>query len=90
MGLIARFSPDKIAKNKKTAGHSCTAVPGRQHNCQPWLSLIPTLNGNTVRGFSTHGHLSAAQGSLTTVSRSDIRLTQHFDSSARGLVRRWL
>jgi hypothetical protein len=50
----------------------------------------PTVNGNTVRSFSTHGHLSAAQGSSTTVSRSDIRLIQHFDSSALGLVRRWL
>jgi hypothetical protein len=43
-------------------------------------SLIPTVNGNTVRSFSTHGQQSAAQGSSTTVSRSDIRLTQHFDS----------
>jgi hypothetical protein len=38
--------------------------------------------------------VSAAHGSLTTVSRSDIRLKQHFDSSAQGLqqrlVRRWL
>jgi hypothetical protein len=45
-------------------------------------SLIPTVNGNTVRSFSTHGQLSAAQGSSTTVSDSDIRLTQPFDSSA--------
>jgi hypothetical protein len=52
-------------------------------------SLIPTVYGNTVRSFSTHGHQSAAQGSLTTVSRSDIRLIQHLDSSAHGLVRRW-
>ena len=52
-------------------------------------SLIPTINGNTVRSFSTHGHLSAAQGSSTTVSRSDIRLIQHLDS-ALGLVRRRL
>jgi hypothetical protein len=51
-------------------------------------SLIPTVNGNTVRSFSTHGHLSASQGSSTTVSHSDIRLTQHLDSSAHGLVRR--
>jgi hypothetical protein len=36
-------------------------------------SLIPTLNGNTVRSFSTHGQQSAAQGSSTTLSRSDIR-----------------
>jgi hypothetical protein len=52
-------------------------------------SLIPTVNGNTVRSFSTHGHQSAAQGSPTTVSRSDIRLIQYLDSSALGLVRRW-
>jgi hypothetical protein len=30
-------------------------------------SLIPTVNGNTVRSFSTHGQQSAAQGSSTTV-----------------------
>jgi hypothetical protein len=52
-------------------------------------SLIPTLYGNTVRSFSTHGQQSAAKGSSTTVSRSDIRLIQHLDSSALGLVRRW-
>jgi hypothetical protein len=33
-------------------GTSCTA-----------LSLIPTVNGNTVRSFSTHGQQSAAKGS---------------------------
>jgi hypothetical protein len=44
-------------------------------------SLVPTVNGNKVRSLSTHGHLSAAQGSSTNVSRSDIRLIQHFDSS---------
>ena len=32
------------------------------------LSLITSLNGNTVRNFPTHGQLSAAQGSPTTVS----------------------
>jgi hypothetical protein len=52
-------------------------------------SLIPTVNGNTVRSFSTHGQQSAAKGSSTTVSRSDTRLIQYLDSSARGLVRRW-
>jgi hypothetical protein len=36
-------------------------------------SLIPTVNGNTFRSFSTHGQPSAAQGRSTTVSRSDIR-----------------
>jgi hypothetical protein len=45
---------------------------------------------NTVLSFSTHGQQSAAKGSLTTVSRSDIRLIQYVDFSALGLVRRWL
>jgi hypothetical protein len=45
--------------------------------------------GNTVLSVSTHGQQSAAKGSSTTVSRSDIRLIQYLDSSAHGLVRRW-
>jgi hypothetical protein len=53
-------------------------------------SLIPTVNGNMVRSFSGHGQYSAAKGSSTTVSRADIRLIQYLDSSAHGLVRRWL
>jgi hypothetical protein len=53
-------------------------------------SLIPTVQGNTVRSFSTHGQQSAAKGSSTTISRSEIRLIQHLDSSPLGLVRRWL
>jgi hypothetical protein len=38
-------------------------------NCTA-LSLITSrfVNGNTVRNFPTHGQLSAAQGSPTTVS----------------------
>jgi hypothetical protein len=47
-------------------------------NCTA-LSLIPTVNGNTVRSFSTHGQQSAAKGSSTAVSRSDIRFIQYFD-----------
>ena len=55
------------------------------------LRLIPvTLSHDGVRSFSTHEQLSSAQGSSTTVSRSDIQLIQHFDYSAHGLVRRWL
>ena len=53
------------------------------------LSLISTVNGNTVRSFSTHGQQPAAQGSSTTVSRSDIQLIQYLDSSVHGLARRW-
>ena len=37
---------------------------------------------------SLRRHLSAAKGSSTTVPRSAIRLIQHLDSSALGLVRR--
>ena len=40
--------------------------------------------------FPTHGQLSAAKGSSTTVSRSDVRLIQHLDSSALGSVQRYL
>jgi hypothetical protein len=60
-----------------------------QHQMHRTVSDIPTVIGNTVRSFSSHGQLSAAKGSSTTVSRSDIRLIQHLDSSALGLIRRW-
>jgi hypothetical protein len=65
-----------------------TALPKVDTNCTT-PSLMPTMNGNTVRSFSTHGQQSAAKGSSTAVSRSDIRFIQHLDSSAHGLVRRW-
>jgi hypothetical protein len=68
---------------------STPAHPKVDTNCTA-PSLIPTVNGNTVLSFSTHGQQSAAKGSSTTVSRSDIRLIQHLDSSAHGLVRRKL
>jgi hypothetical protein len=59
-------------------------VGGRRmvHGKGPWLRSphpvkltrgqaqhTPALYGNTVRSFSTHGQLSTAQGSPTTVSR---------------------
>jgi hypothetical protein len=47
-------------------------LPKVDTNCTA-PSLIPTVNGNTVRSFSTHGQQSAAQGSSTTVSCSDSR-----------------
>jgi hypothetical protein len=62
----------------------------RSRNVQVFLRPPPTQTRNTVRSFATHGQLSAAKGSSTTVSRSGIRLIQHLDSSALGLVRRWL
>jgi hypothetical protein len=52
------------------------------------LELTINLTPPPLHGF-THGQQSAAKGSLTTVSRSDIRLIQYLDSSAHGLVRRW-
>jgi hypothetical protein len=58
-----------------------TTLPKVETNCTA-PSLKPTVNGNTVRCFSTHGHQSAAKGSSTTVSRSDIRLVQQLDFSA--------
>jgi hypothetical protein len=89
----ACHGPPGAAANDERA---CRAVDrrndGGRRRCEhpsPALSLITPVNGNTVRSFSTHGQLSAAQGSSTTVSRSDIRLIQHLDGSALGLVRRW-
>jgi hypothetical protein len=61
-----------------------TTLPKVDTNCTT-PSLIPTVTGNTVRSFSTHGQQPAAKGSSTTVSRSDIRLIQHLDSSAQWL-----
>jgi hypothetical protein len=52
------------------------------------LSLMPTVNGNTVRSFSTHGHQSAAKGSSTTVSRSGI-LYLSLPFLFGSVVRRW-
>jgi hypothetical protein len=63
-----------------------TALPNVDTKCTA-PSLIPTVNGNTVRSSSTHGQQSAAQGSSTAASRSDIsdiRLIQYLDSSALG------
>jgi hypothetical protein len=65
-----------------------TTLPQVDTNCAA-PSLITTVNGNTVRSFSTHGQQTAAKGSSTTETRSDIRLIQHLVSSALGLVRRW-
>ena len=58
--------------------------PADEHPLCTAPSLIPTVNGNTVRSFSTHGQLSAAQGGPTTVSRSEhpINITYMLDSSA--------
>jgi hypothetical protein len=47
-----------------------SSAPKVDTNCTA-PSLIPTVNVNTVRSFSAHGHQSAAKGSSTTVSRSD-------------------
>jgi hypothetical protein len=83
--LIARFDQPL----SDTTRHTLSGwAPQSQLGCTTPF-LIPTGNGNTVRSFSTHGQQSAAKGSSTAVSRSDIRLIQHLDSSAHGLVRRW-
>jgi hypothetical protein len=58
----------------------CTAPP-----------LIPTVNGNTVRSFSTHGHQSAAKGSSRPRSHALTSDSCNFLTSRLfGLVvRRW-
>ena len=62
---VARRRRELISRPK------VTTLPKVDTNCTA-PSLIPTVNGNTVPSFSTHGHQSAAKGSPTTVSRSDI------------------
>jgi hypothetical protein len=68
--------------------------------CFPLLSLTRCLHSECLphrvspmrrlsHPTSSHGQQSAAKGSLTTVSRSDIRSIQYLDSSALGSVRRW-
>jgi hypothetical protein len=91
---ICGASPPGEATNPES-GRPSLRLFGRSPPSHPMratrttLSLIPTVNGNTVRSFPTHGQQSAAKGSSTTVSRSDIRSIQHLDSSAHGFVRRW-
>jgi hypothetical protein len=89
-GFAKRFDLDRGRSLIASAGSrdTLTALPKVDTNSTT-PSLIPTVNGNTVRSLSTHGQQSAAKGSSTTVSRSEIRLIQHLDSSAHGLVRRW-
>jgi hypothetical protein len=82
------YNPPVVMMLPRSARAEMTALPKVDTKCTT-PSLIPTVNGNMVLSFSTHGQQSAAKGSLTTVSRSDIRLIQHLDSSAHGLVRRW-
>jgi hypothetical protein len=60
-------------------------LPKVDSNCTK-PSLIPTVNGNTVRSFSTHGQQSAAQGSSTTVSHALTRPSAalaHLDGDGR-------
>jgi hypothetical protein len=92
-----RRSCERSATRRSRCWPSCWSnTPPRCDPTPPYLlilttpSMIPTVNGNTVLSFSTHGQQSAAKGSSTTVSRSDIRLIQHLDSSAHGLVLRKL
>jgi hypothetical protein len=53
----------------KRGVHRCIMLAPRVNTICTALSLTPTVNGNTVRSFPTHGQLSAAQGSSTNVSR---------------------
>ena len=53
---------------------------------KPPSTMVPTVDGTSSQ--LPHSR-ATAKGSPTTVSRSDIRLIQHLDSSALGLVRRW-
>jgi hypothetical protein len=74
------------ARAQRRVAHRVDGVAGMRLRA----STPPTVNGDTLRSFSTHGQQSAAKGSSTIASRADIRLIKHLDSLALGLVRRWL
>jgi hypothetical protein len=75
-GLVSDLPPEIPNANDSATFSSLYHTPGR-----------PLAPPPPPQSFSTHAHLSAAQGSSTTVSNSDI---QYLDSSAHGLARRWL
>ena len=68
------FCPPKIPSHTEalpphppralSAHAEMTALPKVDTNCTA-PSLVPIVNGNKVRSFSTHGQLSAAKGSST-------------------------
>jgi hypothetical protein len=76
--------PLRLSSSPSSAEWSRLCLPLRLSSATKCTtpSLIPTVNGNTARSFSTDGQQSAAKGSSTAVSRSDIRLIQYLDSSA--------
>jgi hypothetical protein len=69
---VERWAHSSRWQHSPTARAEMTTLPNVDTKCTA-PALIPTVNGNTVRSFSTHGQQSAAKGSLTTVPRSDIR-----------------
>jgi hypothetical protein len=70
--------------------HADMTLPKVDTNCTA-PSLMPTIIGNTVRSFSTHGHLSAAsERKLVHVSRSEHPFNLNFLIRLCGLmVRKW-
>jgi hypothetical protein len=70
--LARQYDPSLFAtlftEREMWAAYRYTLPPSRLNTDCTALSLIASLNDNTVRNFPTHGQLSAAQGSPTTVS----------------------
>jgi hypothetical protein len=63
--LPVRAPPSTTLCLLELAHADMTTLPKVDTSCTT-PSLIPTVNGNTARSFSTHGQLSAAKGSSTT------------------------
>jgi hypothetical protein len=86
----SRLAPTHTVRSpREPQSHTLTTAGTHTLTSQHQLHrtvLIPTVTGNAVRSFSTHGQQAAAEGSSTTVSRADVRLIQYLDAS----VRRWL
>jgi ankyrin repeat protein len=61
-----------------------TALPKVDHSCTSTPSLIPTVMVTRfAASLRTDNSPQPKEAQLTTVSRSNIRLNQHFDSSAQ-------
>jgi hypothetical protein len=77
LSTTSRVKPTNSTLSLSLSPSGETTLPKVDTSCTA-QSLMPTVIGNTVRSFSTHGHQSAAKVSSTTVSRSDIRLISTF------------
>jgi hypothetical protein len=86
--IMRDYCATRAVKKRMTAVQYPSGPPGvhRTVSRSAGLELVSYASSSLITRFvfPTHGHQSADKRSLTTVSRSDIRLIQFSDSSALG------